>query len=180
MSPCFAHVRGGGSRRWLLVAPCVLASVALTSGCSGPGAVEVTEPPSPTDRVQVMCGDLIDALPETVAEDLDARDVDPSDALAAAWGDPAVVLRCGVPEPDALTRTSACFEVDGVGWLATQDGREVSGDAPVEGTLTFTTIGRAAYVEVEVPAMDDHQPVDALPALAMPIQQTIPVVHPCQ
>ena len=180
MSPCFAHVRGGGSRRWPLVASCVLASVALTSGCSGPGAVEVTAPPSPTDRVQAMCGDLIDALPETVADDLDARDVDPSDALAAAWGDPAVVLRCGVPKPDALTRTSACFEVDGVGWLATQDGREVSGDAPVEGTLTFTTIGRAAYVEVEVPAMDDHQPVDALPALAMPIQQTIPVVHPCQ
>ena len=34
--------------------------------------------------------------------------------MAAAWGDPAVVLRCGVPKPDALKRTSACFEVDGV------------------------------------------------------------------
>ena len=122
----------------------------------------MTAPPSPTDRVQAMCGDLIDALPETVADDLDARDVDPSDALAAAWGDPAVVLRCGVPKPDALTRTSACFEVDGVGWLATQDGREVSGDAPVEGTLTFTTIGRAAYVEVEVPA--DGRPPARRPA----------------
>ena len=52
------------------------------------------------------------------------------------------------------------------------------GDAPVEGTLTFTTIGRAAYVEVQVPAMDDHQPVDPLTALAMPIQQTIPDVKP--
>jgi hypothetical protein len=180
MSPRFARVRGGGSRSSVLVALALAASVGSLAGCSGPGAVGVTAPPSPPGDVRAMCSDLIDALPETVADDLDAREVDPSDALAAAWGDPAVVLRCGVPAPTALTRTSACFEVDGVGWLATQDGREVLGDAPVEGTLTFTTIGRAAYVEVQVPAMDDHQPVDPLTALAMPIQQTIPDVKPCQ
>ena len=126
-----------------------------------------------------MCAALLEALPDTVADDLSSRDVSPSDALAAAWGDPAVVLRCGVPRPAAMVRTSACFEVNGVGWLATQDGREVTGDAPVDGTLTFTTIGRAAYVEVTVPAMDDHQPADVLPALAGPIDQTIPDLHPC-
>ena len=123
MSPRFAHVRGGGSRWWLLVAPWVLASVALTSGCSGPGPVDVTAPPSSADRVQAMCGDLIDELPETVADDLDARDVEPSDVLAAAWGDPAVVLRCGVPKPDALKRTSACFEVDWYSMFTSASGR---------------------------------------------------------
>jgi hypothetical protein len=136
--------------------------------------------PSPTDDVRAMCTDLIRSLPTTVADDLDARSVEPSDALAGAWGDPAVVLRCGVQEPAALKPTSACFEVNGVGWLATQDGKEVSGDAPVDATMTFTTIGRAAYVEVTVPPMDDHLAVDPLPALAMPIQQTIPLRHPCQ
>ena len=56
----------------------------------------------------------------------------------------------------------------------------MSGNAPVEDTVTFTTIGRAAYVEVTVPPMDDHQPADPLPALAAPIKQTIPLLHPCQ
>ena len=153
----------------------------LGTGCGGGGhgPVDVT-PPTPTGEVAARCSGLVKALPDTVAEDLDTRAVSPSDALAAAWGDPAVVLRCGVPKPAALTPTSACFEVNGVGWLATQDGTEVSGDRPVSGTLTFTTIGRAAYVEVTVPQLEGHQQADPLAALAGPIKQTIPLLHPCQ
>jgi hypothetical protein len=40
--------------------------------------------PSPTDDVRAMCADLIRSLPTTVADDLDARSVEPSDALAEA------------------------------------------------------------------------------------------------
>ncbi len=162
------------------VVACVLA-LGAAAGCAGPGKVEVTPvSPAPDDSVRAMCADLVAALPATVADDLATRAVTPSDALAAAWGDPAVVLRCGVARPSALVPTSACFEVNGVGWLATSNGREVSGDAPVEGTLRFTTIGRAAYVEVTVPPLEGHQPSDPLPALAAAIEQTIPLRHPCR
>jgi hypothetical protein len=155
-----------------------LLAVTVVSACGGSDAVDVTAP-SPVGEIRTMCEDLVKALPDTVADDLDRRDVTPSDALAGAWGDPATVLRCGVEKPPALRRTSACFEVNGVGWLATDDGREVNGDTAVDGPLTFTTIGRAAYVEVTVPPMDDHQPADPLPALAAPIKQAIPDLHPC-
>jgi hypothetical protein len=159
--------------------PVVLWSVVLAGCGSSNEAVEVTAP-SPTGVVASQCRHLVDVLPDTVADDEQARDVTPSDAPAAAWGDPPVVLRCGVPKPSAFVPTSACFEVDGVGWLATQDGEEVSGDEPVSGTLTWTTIGRSAYVEVSVPEADGRQPSDPLPALAPAIKQTIPLVHPCQ
>jgi hypothetical protein len=181
MSPRLASTRRGGSFvfRTSAALGSGLVVVSVVAGCGGPGSVEVSSP-TPSTGVRAMCEDLVEGLPDTVADDLDRRDVTPSDALAAAWGDPAVVLRCGVGKPAALRRTSACSEINGVGWLATQDGREVSGNAPVDGSLTFTTIGRATYVEVTVPPMDDHQPVDPLPALAAPIKSTIPDRHPCQ
>ncbi len=149
------------------------------AGCgSGDGAVEVAAP-SPTGAATDQCAALIDDLPPTVLDEK-SRAVAPADALAAAWGDPAIVLRCGVSRPTALVVTSACFEVSGVGWLATQDGREVSGDEPVNGTMTFTTIGRSAYVEVSVPDVDGRSPADPLTVLARPIQHSIPLEHPCQ
>jgi hypothetical protein len=37
-------------------------------------------------------------LPEQV-EGQQRRDVEPAGPLAAAWGDPAIVLRCGVGPP---------------------------------------------------------------------------------
>ena len=145
---------------------------------SGNGAVEVAAP-SATGRAGEQCAALIDDLPATVLGE-DARDVTPANASSAAWGDPPIVLRCGVPRPAAMVATSACFEVNGVGWLATQNGRELSGDQPVKGTMTFTTIGRAAYVEVAVPEVEGRSAADPLTVLARPIQRTIPLEHPCQ
>ena len=151
----------------------------VLAGCgSGPGAVAVTAP-APTGPAVTQCAALLDGLPATVLGEA-ARDVSPADAVAAAWGDPAIVLRCGVPRPAALVATSACFEVNGVGWLVTQDGREVSGDQPATGTLTFTTIGRSTYVEVSVPDLEGRSAADPLTVLARPIQHSIPLQHPCQ
>jgi hypothetical protein len=89
------------------------------------------------------------------------------------------VLRCGVRRPPALRPTSSCFEVDHVGWLATQEGRPVSTTSPITGTLDFTTIGRSVYVEVSVP--DAYQPqADALADLAAPVTAATRSVHPCR
>lgn len=60
-------------------------------------------------------------------------------AAVAAWGDPAIVARCGVA-PERPT-TDPCVSVDGVDWVVRElsDGR------------SFTTYGRAPAIEVLVP-----------------------------
>jgi hypothetical protein len=96
------------------------------------------------------------------------RDVEPRPAQgrAAAWGAPPVVLRCGVPEP-ARPLDAQLFSVDGVDWYA----------VPGTGGWFFTTVDRAAVVEVAVP--DDYAPEsDVLVDLAPSITETVPSAQP--
>jgi hypothetical protein len=62
----------------------------------------------------------------------------------AAWGDPAVVLRCGVEPPGPTTQP--CLDAGGVDWV-------------VDGTR-FTTYGREPAVEVLLPR--GVQPIEVL------------------
>lgn len=124
------------------VAP-LLILAAVTSGCSG--ALDVTPPADVEPAAAQVCADLVDVLPNTVAAQ-ERRSTDPESLLTAAWGEPAIVLRCGVPRPAALTRSSQLVSVNGVDWFAEQ---------LTEGYL-FTTYGRQAYIEVTVP--DDYAP----------------------
>jgi hypothetical protein len=87
------------------------------------------------------CARLHHALPDA-ADGRDRRDTEPASVRTAAWGDPPVVLRCGVPRPPGLTATSEVVEVNGVGWFLTERPRG----------FVFTTVGRTTYVEVRVPA----------------------------
>jgi hypothetical protein len=96
------------------------------------------------------------------------RGVEPADVLAAAWGDPPILLRCGVAKPAGLTAYARCDSVNGVDWFTrrTATGYE------------FTTIGRAAYVEVRVPT--SYVPAaDALVDLATAVKRTLKIVAPC-
>ena len=67
-------------------------------------------------------------------------DTSPDDPSVAAWGDPALVARCGL-DPLAPT-TDECVTVDGVDWVV----RRLS-----DGTMA-TTYGRDPAVEVLAPA----------------------------
>ncbi len=156
----------------------LVAVVLAAGGCGEPGSVEI-DATHPSSTAAGLCEDLVGNLPDTVADE-DVRDVEPSNALGAAWGDPPIVLRCGVDKPAALHADSVCFVVNDVGWFASQDGQAVSGDEPVEGDMTWTTIGRAAYVEVVVPEDGDREPVAPLPDLADAVRKAIPEVQPCQ
>ena len=106
-----------------------------------------------------MCDRVEQALPEKV-DDSDRRDTTPRTARTAAWGDPAVILRCGVERPKGLTSTAQLNTVNGIDWLVeTRAGGHV-----------FTTVGRAAYIEVVVPAEHDPQVgplVDLAPAMQL-------------
>ena len=149
------------SDRHLLTGGSLLLSLLLT-GCTG--TLDVDE--YPTEKgTKVDCEALIADVPRRVAGQ-DAVDV--PGRIAAAWGDPAIILRCGVEKPDALTRSSQCFDVNHVGWLAenTSDG------------YLFTTIGRSFNVSVEVPK--DHDPAaDALADLATTVKKHDPETKPC-
>ena len=69
-----------------------------------------------TPADQAACQRVTDALPDSVA-DQGRRSTQPAEALGGAWGDPPIVLQCGVDVPADFTRTSACQEADGVGWF---------------------------------------------------------------
>jgi hypothetical protein len=99
------------------------------------------------------------ALPDKI-DNTDRRDTTPRTSRTAAWGDPPVVMRCGVQRPEGLTITAQLNTVNGIDWLVEKrDGGHV-----------FTSVGRAAYVEVVVPAAHDPQVgplVDLAPAMQL-------------
>lgn len=143
----------------------ILGCVAVlgVAGCSN--TVEL-DTPVPGGASGTLCQSLLKDAPSTVAGQ-DSRDVDPP-AAGRAWGDPAILLQCGVSKPRGLTPTSRCAEINNVGWFA-----ERGKDAYV-----FTTIGRATYVQVTVPR--EYEPAsDALVDLAKTIKQHDPVERRC-
>lgn len=111
-------------------APSPSASAAPT-GTPAP-AVE----PHPTGAVAAGCRRVMANLPATV----DGNPLGRRTEFTAQWGKPATTLRCGVPKPAALTPSSDCMGVNGVGWLTEHRGN----------VYTFTTIGRAGWLEVRV------------------------------
>lgn len=116
----------------------ILASVsvgAMLTGCGG-GSVEVPVP-KPDAATIKLCKRL--QIPDKV-DGQQRRSVTPRSALTAAWGSPPIGFRCGVPLPDhdMLAQT---VSIDGVIWLPTPANRPV----------TYTAVGRQAYVEVTIP-----------------------------
>ena len=109
----------------------------VLAGCTGSPAVRVAVPDGPA----AGCARLHDALPDGL-DGRDARDTEPASDRTAAWGDPSLVLRCGVPRPAGLAADSELVEVDGVAWYLT----------PGSPPYVFTTVGRGTYVELTVPS----------------------------
>jgi hypothetical protein len=139
----------------------------MVAACGGDLDPVEVDPPRLTGASAEPCERLVDALPDVLVEQ-DRREVSPINAAASAWGDPAIVLRCGVREPEALAADSPCYVVNDVGWLAEER----------PGAVVFTTIGRSTYVEVTVP--DDYAPeAGVLTDLADPVQAATRELRPC-
>ncbi len=108
----------------------VAGAVACLAACGGPLTVEA---PAPT----AVCKELLADLPAQVG-DQQRRDVEGD--RAAAYGDPAILLRCGVGRPDELTTN--CNTVEGVDWYSREED---------DGLRVFT-VGREPVVEVWIPS----------------------------
>jgi Protein of unknown function (DUF3515) len=139
--------------------------VAVACAPGRPGAADVA-PPVVTGPATEACRRLGAALPGRL-DGLDRRRTKPASPLTAAWGDPPVVLRCGVPRPAALRATSQLVVVNDVDWFPEERD---------EGYV-FTTSGRVANIEVTVPA--EHRPeADVLVDLAGPVRSQVRPVPP--
>ena len=113
----------------------------------------------------------MDDVPHRVSER--ARRETKGSPLGAAWGDPAIVLRCGVGTPEGYEPSSPCQRVNGVDWFVPEDQLDDQGS-----DVLLTTIGRKPAVEVEVPS--DYRPPDAVMVdLADAIKEHTEVVEPC-
>ncbi|GLW62571.1 hypothetical protein Arub01_08150 [Actinomadura rubrobrunea] len=136
----------------------LLPAALLAAGC-GAGAVRVPVP-TPDAATARLCAGL--RLPEKVLGH-ERRDTTPESPLTAAWGSPAIALRCGVPRPPELRPDSQLMTINGVDWFG----------VPVDRPVTFTAVARQAYVEVTVPAAYTP-PGDVLIELGAAIAATIP------
>ncbi len=142
----------------------------LASGCSL-GPVEV-DAPELSGTAAEACADLVRSLPDRV-DGAGRTEIEPEGAPAGAWGDPPIVLRCGVPMPDAFDRFATCQVTNGVGWFIPQD--EMTGEP---GPITMTTIGRDVNVEVRLPT-EHWPPAAAMVDLAPAIKQATTEESPC-
>jgi len=119
---------------------------------------------------QARCVALVAALPQELAGQ-DRRAVSPSAALGAGWGDPAIVLTCGVDDP--IPAAAVCARADGVGWYIPD---AAANDQSVD--LELTTMGLRPAVHVHVPA--DYRPPPAIMVqLAPALKQTLAAVEGC-
>ncbi|WP_051552102.1 DUF3515 domain-containing protein [Nocardioides sp. URHA0020] len=146
------------------------AVVLLATGCSS-GPPEISTPRLSAAAAQ-SCRDLVADLPDRLADE-DSVEVAGDTAYGAAWGDPAIVLTCGVAAVD-LTDLPGCTEVDGIGWLLPQD--EAGGDRDA----TFTADGYRPRVRLEVP--EDYLPEQgaaALADLAPVLKRHLKLSEPC-
>lgn len=94
------------------------AVVLLVAGCGG--AAPEIDAPDLSAADASACRDLVDALPDTLAGH-DRVDATGDTAYGAAWGDPAIVLTCGVGVPADFTDTSTCVQVNRTGWFVPDD-----------------------------------------------------------
>lgn len=140
--------------------------LATTAAC----AVEVPDTPASASE-RAACTELVDALPDRVS-DQSQRETR-GNPLGAAWGDPAIVLRCGVGKPADYDPLDGCMRVNGVDWYASEDAAT---DQSTD--VVLTTIGRAPGVELFVPA-ELRPPAATLVDVAEAVKEHTREVRPC-
>ena len=123
-----------------------------------------------TGAARAACESLVKALPSHVADQ--AQRSTTGSPLGAAWGDPPIVLRCGVGKPKGYDPVTGCQTVNGLDWYVPAAGMN---DQSVD--VVMTTIGRDPSVEVTLPAQ--YRPpatamVDLGPAITAHTRKTTP------
>ncbi|MGH3905315.1 MAG: DUF3515 domain-containing protein [Pseudonocardiaceae bacterium] len=164
--------------RWLLGIALVL-PVALIVGVLVAAAVVRSQRPGPLPLAAIPapaadspdCARLLAALPQELDGDADERVHRrqlpvPAPSGAATWGEPPVVLRCGLGKPAALTATSRLLAVSGVQFLALP-----APQVPGTEAGSWVAVDRPVYVMVTLPSEAGSGPLQQLAGV---IAQTLP------
>jgi hypothetical protein len=124
------------------VATSALLAVAGLAGCGGNDVHVDGFAVGSGDRA--ACRQLLSSLPAEL--DDQSRRTTTGSTYAAAWGDPAIVLRCGVAPPEG-SAGDPCITRNGIGWTVPPGQADDLG-ADLVMTLAF----RHPVVQVRVPA----------------------------
>lgn len=119
---------------------------AKSSGSAGAPlpAVSVSAPADTSAATVTICARVISALPlELAGLDLRRTESKPPSPSIVAWGDPPIVLRCGVSRPRELnpSLTKQLFQIDGVLFLPDRGSSDT----------VWTVVDRSVYLDVTVP-----------------------------
>jgi hypothetical protein len=149
----------------------VILALAFAGGLSdkGPGKVAVSAPPT-----VAACAPLMAKMPQVLAG-LASRTVTPDSDQVRAWGNPAVVLRCGVNRPTFLAPGSSDqqYYIQGTG-SASQGvlWDQPSDSTPADKPVVFTAVDRDVYVEVTLPPGQSVVPMPNISDLILSVFPT--------
>ncbi|WP_232796855.1 DUF3515 domain-containing protein [Blastococcus atacamensis] len=148
------------------------------AGRSGPAQVEGVEPgareelpvlplevPPVTPAAEEHCPAVMGTLPLELAGEVSRR-VQSDSPYVYAWGEPPVVLTCGVERPAGWTVSAAAIQINGVQWYV---------DTADPDSTVWTAVDRPVYVEVRLPSGVDSAPVTAL---TVPLAEALPYQEP--
>ena len=143
----------------VLAVSATLALSATLPACSRSSAERVDAAPRAADPA---CVEALEKAPTLV---LDRPRTPTTVAGTLAWGEPGVLLRCGLPPLGPTDRE--CLEIDGVPWVIADP--EQKHDPQV-----FTTFGRDPAVEVRVPLDDVRAQAAAALVDVAPVARALP------
>jgi hypothetical protein len=108
--------------------------------------------PPVTPEADASCPALMSTLPLELSGE-QSRRVQSDSPYAYAWGDPPVVLICGVDRPAGYVVGVSAIQINGVQWYV---------DTSDPDTTVWTTVDRPVYVQISLPSSVDSAPVTAL------------------
>lgn len=114
------------------------------------------------------CKALMPALPAQLAA-LAHRPIEGGGTSIAAWGDPAVILRCGIETPQELDCSAALVRINSVYWLQlTENGLD---------STTYIAADRSVRIAVTLPTGSGTGPITQLSDV---VGSTLPGRAPCK
>ncbi len=129
--------------------PGLTVAVLAMSGCGRSGLPPVPVPPVPSasPAVEKGCVRFAAALPKSLKigkdVELKRRRTDPAELRLAAYGDPAVVIRCGVPHSPNWKAGGPAFTAAGVSWFPEEQA---------DGAVVYSMPTAFVDIEVRVPS----------------------------
>ncbi len=131
-------------------------AVLTVTACSGPVEIETNDLDA-EDRA--ACDAFVADLPDTLNDEARVEVEPAEDPLGAAYGDPPIVVTCGVDEPEGFGEGSSCEVANGVGWYLPDEAYD---DQSLD--LVLTAAGYRPRVEILVPA--EYRPGGGAAAMA--------------